>query len=523
MSDVIPFATFNPSKNAATYAANAISSGWVSGGPYIDKLESNLSELYNNTPVLAVSNGTSALQLAFQTIDIKPNDKVLLPSFCFQAAFNVLNTLGAIPILADICPLTWNLSLEKILKVDISDLRAVVVVHNYGFCADIEEISLWCKQNNIILIEDCAESFLSSYSNNFAGLFGDISTVSMHATKTLSCGEGGLVIINNKEYLAKARLIRSHGLDRQSTPYFHLEAGNNFRLSNIMAAVACGQLEELDQTISWQETVFKTYRSSLQSINRISFQRSYINSIPRVWANTILINTSFMPIKRDNIIKMLSSHGIETRPGFYLPIHFNYPRSLVYADLTVSTRIASESIVLPCSSSISSSSQVYFIADVISNIINMNDPITVQTYAENPTAFVVDLAYLFEDMSKCSSFRYYNRRELTTCAFHMLTLLLKYEGSPVAYGHIEQNDGFNWIGVYTTSDLRGSGLGGYVLSIIINYALDNAISKLSLMVDKSNSIAQNLYSKYGFVRNKCFDLDTSYYMELVLSPFFPAN
>jgi len=138
--------------------ADAFNSGWVSGGPYVEKLESELERIFPGSTALAVSNGTSALQLAFQTLDLKPGDQVLVPSFCFQSASNVLRQLGAEPVFCDVDPLNWNQTVRSVEKARTSRTVGVVVVHNYGIAAPIAKICDWTKEQGLCLIEDCAEA-----------------------------------------------------------------------------------------------------------------------------------------------------------------------------------------------------------------------------------------------------------------------------------------------------------------------------------------------------------------------------
>ena len=240
----IEWSSFSPVGNEAQYLQDAFASGWISAGGYVEKLKSELDRVYAGSRSFAVSNGTSALQLAFQTLGVKPGDQVIVPAFCFQAAGNVLSQLGAIPVFCDVNSMTWNQTVETIRRANTGKVVGIVIVHNYGRAAPSEEIATWAKANGLWVIEDCAEAWFTTYRNRFVGQFGDVATFSMHATKTIASGEGGVVMINDKALTEKVRLLRSHGLDRSKTHYMHELAGNNYRLSNLLCAVAYGQLEQ---------------------------------------------------------------------------------------------------------------------------------------------------------------------------------------------------------------------------------------------------------------------------------------
>ena len=149
MDELIPWSNFHAVGRELEYLTDAFKSGWISGGQYTQRLEKQLDLIFEKSTSLVVSNGTSALQLAFQVIGLEPEDQVIVPSFCFQAASNIIRQLGALPVFCDINPLSWNQSLSTIKQALTPKTKGIVVVHNYGVSAPIEQINSWAKANGL--------------------------------------------------------------------------------------------------------------------------------------------------------------------------------------------------------------------------------------------------------------------------------------------------------------------------------------------------------------------------------------
>ena len=328
------------------YVSEALDSTWLSGGEYVNKFEKSVSNLMNNSPAFAVSNGTAALQLAYLAIGLEPGDEVIVPSFGFLAAANVLKLMHVKPIFVDVDENNWCMKSSNIIPKITTKTKAIVVIHNYGVVEEIEEISRIAKKNSLFLIEDCAESIFSKYGDKFCGTFGDLGTFSFHATKTISTGEGGMVLCNNPELIDKITLIRSHGL-RRKKHYWHEYFGNNFRLSNILAAIGVGQMEMLNEIIKNKIRVSEHYKKRLSNVESLEFQKFSKNSDPLLWAISIRLDTTKYDLNRDSILEKLALNGIECRPGFYTPNQLDIYSDENSDDFLVANQIASQIIVLP--------------------------------------------------------------------------------------------------------------------------------------------------------------------------------
>jgi perosamine synthetase len=479
---------------------DAFNSGWVSGGPYVEKLESELESIFSGSTALAVSNGTSALQLAFQTLDLRPGDHVVVPSFCFQAAANVLRQLGAVPVFCDVDPLNWNQTAQTISMARTSRTVGVVVVHNYGAAAPVEQISRWTREQGLWLIEDCAEAWFTQHAERYVGQFGDISTFSMHATKTISCGEGGAILINDSKLVPKARLLRSHGLDRTRVQYLHECAGNNFRLSNLLAAVSYAQLEKRDSIIHNQFENAKLYISHLQDHWAVNIQSSLTQSVDYFWAVAVNIWFDGLTIDRDKLIYLLREHGVETRPGFYPAscLSYNNDTSLIHSD--VADRLHKNVIVLPCSMTLDAD-QIKFICDTLLDLIQQHrnaKEYNIVEALEFPMA-TSRIEKFYRNLNEgAKGFRYFDKRKFDVIQTHLSTPLLVVDGEIVGYGHLDPDGDDVWLGICLSDGVVGQGWGKVLMGELLRTASKIDIRSIVLQVNRDNETAIRLYRSFGF-------------------------
>ena len=300
--------------------ADALSSAWISGGPYVERLEREAAERMGVANVLAVSNGTTALELALRGLGIGPGDEVIVPAFTFVAAANMVIAVGATPVYADVNPHTWLIEPSEIPRLAGPRTRAVVPVHLYGNVADMDAIKAQASDLGLFVVEDAAEAAFSRYRGAASGTIGTVGTFSLHATKTITTGEGGLVVTNDTALADRMRQLRDHGM-RKDKRYWHDVVGFNFRLTNLQAALGCAQLEKLDEIVADRARIHGRYRAALKDIPGIRLQEFTPNVAPVLWAMTVQLtdgdNAENIRAWRDRIMADLAADGIETRPGFY--------------------------------------------------------------------------------------------------------------------------------------------------------------------------------------------------------------
>jgi perosamine synthetase len=340
---IIPWAQPTFFGNEGDYLLDALNSTWVSGGKYVDKFEEELSSYCGSKYGITVSNGTTALHLALLALDIGPGDEVIVPGFTFVAVANTVLQTGATPVFCDIDAKTWCIDVNSIKNCVSDKTKAIIPVHIYGNVCDIDNIKKIADAHNLFVIEDTAEAAFSRYNGRYAGSIGDLGCFSFQATKTITTGEGGIVLTNNQEWKDKMRIIRSHGM-RPGKRYWHDVIGYNYRLTNLQAALGCAQLENLNEIIIRRKKVYELYKKILSGRKEIILQEFNKKVIPVLWTTAFRIEEKYISKSRDQIIKELHDLGIETRPGFYpfslMPIYKANP-------LPIAEKIGRNIISLP--------------------------------------------------------------------------------------------------------------------------------------------------------------------------------
>ena len=223
----IPWAKPKMFGNEQGMVVDALQSTWISGGPYVDRFECEIPTRMGAEYGVAVSNGTNALYLALLAAGIGAGSEVIVPGFTFVAAAAMAQAVGATVVTADIDPHGWCLDPESVADKITSRTRAVIPVHLYGNVADMENIVALADRHGITVIEDAAEAAFFKRLGRSAGTFGAIGTLSFHATKTLTTGEGGMVLTDDRDTYERLRLLRDHGRD-EKLRYWHEVVGYNF-------------------------------------------------------------------------------------------------------------------------------------------------------------------------------------------------------------------------------------------------------------------------------------------------------
>lgn len=325
------------------YVTDALSSLWISGGPYVTRFENQFAQFNRTAHAVATSNGTTALHLAYLAVGIQPGDEVIVPGFAFMAAANVAIHMNAVPVFADVDPQTWCVTAETIETLVSARTKLIVPVHTYGNVCEMDHIMALASARKVTVIEDAAESFGSIYRGAYAGTFGALGTYSFHAAKTITTGEGGMVVTASSELTERMHLYRSQGMGQLR--YWHQVIGHNFRLTNMQAAIGCAQLLHIEEIIAARKRMFSTYQRYLADMPGTSMQRYCHESIPAPWVIAVELDPRAYPQGRDKVMVDLLDDGIETRPGFYTPTRMSHLfRS---GPLTVADRVSCWILALP--------------------------------------------------------------------------------------------------------------------------------------------------------------------------------
>ena len=259
-----------------TFVNQALKTNWISSeGPFVRKFEMNFSKYNKRKYGVAVSNGTAALEIAIKSLNLKKNSEVIIPSFSIISTANAVIKNNLKPILVD-CDLdTWNMNINKTLKKITRKTRAIIITHIYGLPVDLRKIIEVAKKRKIIIIEDAAEVIGLKYNKKICGSFGDISTFSFYANKHITTGEGGMICTNNKKYFEKCKSLRNLSFSKSYFNRFdHDDIGWNYRMSNLQAALGCGQLRNISWIINRKRQIGNRYFDKLKDNKNIILQKN---------------------------------------------------------------------------------------------------------------------------------------------------------------------------------------------------------------------------------------------------------
>ncbi len=302
--------------NEKKYVDECLDTSWISSrGEFIPKFEDAFRKFIGVEHATAVSNGTVALHLAVVTLGIGPGDEVIVPSFTYIASVSTIAITGATPVFVDSLMDTWQMDPEDIKRKITPRTKAIMVVHLYGHPCKMDEIVSIAKERNLFLIEDCAEAFGSTFNKKSVGTFGDLATFSFYGNKTITTGEGGMIVTNDETLYDRAYHLKMHGLAKYRE-YWHDTLGFNYRMTNICAAIGLAQIEKANEKILKKRMVVKWYNEALKDLP-VRHHGEYGDVFHSYWMYSILVDT---PAIREELKSYLKSKGIETRPTFY-PVH----------------------------------------------------------------------------------------------------------------------------------------------------------------------------------------------------------
>lgn len=302
--------------NEKKYVNECLDASWISSkGKFISEFENSFARYIDAPHALSVCNGTVAIHLALLALDIQPGDEIIVPTFTYVASVNTIVQAGAKPVFVDSLPTTWQIDPEDVKQKITSKTRAIMAVHLYGHPCDMVPLVEICKTHNLALIEDCAEAFGSYYQDKHVGTFGDIATFSFYGNKTITTGEGGMVIANNPALYERAANLKNQGVS-SSLQYWHDMLGYNYRMTNICAAIGLAQLEQIEEILQKKRQIAEFYTTQLKDLPLITHKESD-DVRHSYWMCSILLNDTK---DREPLRKHLDNAAVETRPLFY-PAH----------------------------------------------------------------------------------------------------------------------------------------------------------------------------------------------------------
>jgi perosamine synthetase len=303
--------------NEKKYVNECLESTWISSkGKFVNEFEAAFAKYTEVKYATTVSNGTVAIHLALMALGIGKDDEVIVPTLTYIASVNAIAYTGATPVFVDSLNESWQINPADVENKITTKTKAIMAVHLYGHPCEMDSLVAICKKYNIFLIEDCAEAIGTKYKGKHVGTFGDISTFSFFGNKTITTGEGGMVVTNDQTLYDRSVHFKGQGLAKHRQ-YWHDVIGYNYRMTNICAAIGLAQLENIEKILIEKKRVADTYRSCLES-SPVIFHNPISNDIYHsYWMCSILTKDAK---ERDALREYLNELGIETRPLFY-PVH----------------------------------------------------------------------------------------------------------------------------------------------------------------------------------------------------------
>ncbi len=303
--------------NEKAYLIQCIETGWISSeGPFVKQLEEQLAAKVERKYGIAVSNGSVALDAAIAALAIGKGDEVILPTFTIIACAAAIVRAGAVPVLVDCDPNTWNMDVNQIADKITPRTKAIMVVHIYGLPVDMEPVLALADQYGLAIIEDAAEVHGQTYKGKPCGSFGDISTFSFYPNKHITTGEGGMIVTNDPQLAERCQSLRNLCF-QPNRRFVHEELGWNLRMSNLQAAVGVAQLERLDEFVVRKRQMGRRYTELLANVPGLQIplpHTDYADNIYWIYGLVLDYNVPFDAIEA---MRRLAEHKVGTRPFFW--------------------------------------------------------------------------------------------------------------------------------------------------------------------------------------------------------------
>lgn len=306
--------------NEEKYLIECIRTGWISSeGPYVKQFEEQFAARVGRKYGVAVANGSVALDAAVVALGLGPGDEVILPTFTIISCAAAIVRAGAVPVVVDCDPVTWNMDVEQVASRITPRTRAIMVVHIFGLPVDMEPLQALARKHDLKIIEDAAEMHGQKCHGNKCGSFGDISTFSFYPNKHVTTGEGGMIVTDDAALAEKCRSLRNLCFKPEQR-FVHDELGWNFRMTNLQAALGVAQLERLDEFVAIKRRMGARYTELLAGTPGIQLPLAHTAYADNIYWVYGLVLDDTVAFDAKEAMARLGKLGIGTRP-FFFPMH----------------------------------------------------------------------------------------------------------------------------------------------------------------------------------------------------------
>lgn len=352
--------------NEKKYVNDCLDTNWISSkGKYVSLFEEAFAKYINVKYATGVCNGTVALHLALVALGIGAGDEVIVPTLTYIASVNTIVYTGAKPVFVDSLPDTWQINPQEVRRSITPNTKAIMAVHLYGHPCEMSLLKEIADEYKLFLIEDCAEAIGSKYQSHHVGTFGDVATFSFYGNKTITTGEGGMLLTNDQTIYERAVHFKGQGLAKYRQ-YWHDVIGYNYRMTNICAAIGLAQLEKVNNILVKKRQIAELYKQLLKD-TEYEVHPEVGDTFHSYWMVSILVSQTN---DRDRIRESLAKAGIETRPVFY-PVHTMPMYSQKYQRHKVAEDIGWRGINLPSYSDLQEE-QIAYICEELKKLNSFN-------------------------------------------------------------------------------------------------------------------------------------------------------
>jgi len=342
--NLLPIAGPSITKKEISYVNYSIRNNWYSNSNYfIEKFENEFKNYLGRKFAISLPSCTSGLHLSLLALGIGKGDEVIVPDVTWIASVAPVIYVGAKPIFCDIDKSTWCLSYENVKKAITKKTKAIIAVNLYGHMPDYDNLN----NLGIPIIEDSAESIGSMYKNKLSGKFGITSCFSFHGSKTMTTGEGGMLVTDSHKLYKKCMILRDHGRKPRDIFFRNQEIGHKYKMTDLQAAIGLAQLERINELVEKKRKIFGWYESLFSKNDEIEMNPFHKNTFNSYWMTTILFKSK-KKINKNFIVKEYLKHGISTRP-FFSPLSSLKPfNQKKYSKININSYdISSRGINLP--------------------------------------------------------------------------------------------------------------------------------------------------------------------------------
>jgi perosamine synthetase len=357
------------------YVADAAAHAWYENANiFHERFEKAFSHYIGTKYAMALPSCTSAIHLSLLSLGIGKRDEVIVPDLTWIATAAPITYVGASPVFADCNEKTWCISSDAFQECISPHTKAVIPVDLYGNMPDMDAIRDIAYDHGINIIEDAAEAIGSEYHGKLSGSFGDTGVFSFHGSKTMTTGEGGMLVTDRKDLYDRCLALRDHGRAPGEKMFWNAEVGYKYKMSSMQAALGLAQLERIDELVNRKRQIFTWYQQNLQSIGGITLNCEPSGTKNSYWMVTAIFDPKFRLVKEE-IMQRMKENDIDLRPFFYPlssePAYSSLPAAHTAQERdVVSYRISPYGVNLPCGMNMTSE-QVNYVCDAVKKVVGV--------------------------------------------------------------------------------------------------------------------------------------------------------